>query len=223
MDAILPLPWTVYLNIHFLPTPHHLLLLLQLLKTSPLSMEKFHSMDRKYKLSEEYQEHTCLYILTYSVSKADISLFSKATFALWSGLFVILWSWESIFLIPFAFKVSSTYVLSIAMLFYLFIFFPIKPVRILSLYSPSFTYTGSSRKYRILSSNKQKKYDFLSVLFILFGSFKLSIYYLVVENGCKLLAVTSVLESVELLESLGDDDRITSSLAWNWTTFLKNY
>ena len=32
------------------------------------------------------------------------------------------------------------------------------------------------------------------------------------ENGCKLLAVTSVLESVELLESLGDDDKITSSL-----------
>ena len=122
MDAILPLPWTVYLNIHFLPTPHHLLLLLQLLKTSPLSMEKFHSMDRKYKLSEEYQEHTCLYILTYSVSKADISLFSKTTFALWSGLFVILWSWESIFLIPFAFKVSSTYFLSIAMLFYFYSF-----------------------------------------------------------------------------------------------------
>ena len=220
MDAILPLPWTVYWNIHFLPTPHHLLLLLQLLKTSVLSMEKFHSMDRNYKLSGEYQEHTCLYILTYSVSKADISLFSKATFALWSGLFVILWSWESIFRIPFAFKVSSTYFLSIVMLYY-FYSFPSNLYGLSPCTPPLSLIPDPVESTESCLITKPKKYVVLSVIFILSGSMKIYIYYLVAEDGCKLLAVTTVPESVELLESLGDEDKITSSLTWNWTTYLK--
>jgi hypothetical protein len=56
---------------------------------------------------------------------------------------------------------------------------------------------------------------FFCQFFTLSGSFKFSIYNLVVENGCKLLANTSVPESVELFESLGEDDEINSSLTWN--------
>ena len=110
------------MNILFSPVSHHCLVLLQHLKTSPLCVAKFHSLDGKYKLPAEYQKHTCLYIFIYSLSKADNSLFSRATFALWSGLFVIPWIRESIFLIPFAFKIFSTYFLSNVVLYYFYVY-----------------------------------------------------------------------------------------------------